>query len=109
MKISDQLNDLIKDQSHLDILLMHLMKKHHGPQGVLNLLVDKHKKCWEPFNCLTSIKENLKVYIMYVCTSSYVCYSLSYTVQLTNKFTLMCRTHACVLQFNSSGPVKARM
>ena len=71
MKISDQLNDLIKDQSHLDILLMHLMKKHHGPQGVLNLLADKHKKCWEPFNCLRLIKEKLKVCIQ-ICICSYV-------------------------------------
>ena len=64
LRISDQLNNLIKDQSHHDILLMHLMKKHHGSQGVLNLLADKHKKCWEPFNCLKLIKEKLQVYII---------------------------------------------
>lgn len=64
LKISDQLNTLVKDQSHHDILLMHLLKKYHGPQGVLGLLAEKHRKCWEPLNCLKLIKEQLKV-----CTS----------------------------------------
>lgn len=63
LKISDHLNDLVEDQSHHDILLMHLIKKHHGPQGVLHLLNDKHRKCWEPLNCLKIIQEKLKVCI----------------------------------------------
>ena len=71
LTISDQLNLLIKDQSHLDILLMYLMKKYHGPQGVLNVLAEKHKACWEPLNFLKQIKEKLKVCItrclLYLC------------------------------------------
>ena len=58
--MSDQLNSLIKDESHYDILLMHLMKKYHGLKGVLGLL---DKTFREPLNCLKSINENLKVCI----------------------------------------------
>ena len=65
--ISDQLNELVKDASHRDILLMYLMKKYHGPQGILNLLAEKHKKFWEPLNCLKLIKEELKV-----CTTTHM-------------------------------------
>ena len=65
--ISDQINALVNDQSHYDILLMHLMKKHHGVQGVLSVLAEKHRKLWEPFGCLKKIKENLKV-----CTAEFV-------------------------------------
>ena len=63
LRISDHLNQLIKDQSHHNILLMHLIKKHHGPQAVLNLLNEKNRKHWEPFNCLEKIQEKLKVCI----------------------------------------------
>lgn len=66
-KISGEINNLVKDQSHCDVLLMHLMKKYHGPQGVLNVLAEKHKKCWESLNCLKLINEKLKV-----CTTMHV-------------------------------------
>lgn len=59
--MSDQLNSWIKDESHHDILLMHLMKRYHGLKNVLALL---DKKSREPFNCLKSINEKLKVCII---------------------------------------------
>lgn len=52
---------LIKDQSHCDILLMHLMKKYHGLQGVLNLLSDRYSNCWKSFSFLVLLKGKLKV------------------------------------------------
>ena len=52
---------MVNEQSHYDILLMYLMKKHHGVQGVLNVLAEKHRKLWEPLICLKTIKEKLKV------------------------------------------------
>ena len=52
------LNDYIKDESHYDILLMHLIKKYHGLKTVMGLLQEKSK---EPLNCLKSIKEKLEV------------------------------------------------
>lgn len=62
LAISDEINVLIKDQSHCDILLMLLIKKHHGPRGVLNLLSEQNKQWWGSFECLKSIKEQLKVW-----------------------------------------------
>ena len=59
--MSERLISLIKDESHCDILLMHLIKKYHGPQGVLNLLSDKYKKWWKYFTFFATIKEKLKV------------------------------------------------
>ena len=59
--ISDQLNDLIKDKQHHEVLLMHLIRRHHGPQGVLNYLDDNYRFYWEPLDCLKQIKEQLKV------------------------------------------------
>ena len=61
MMVSDELNLRIKDQSHCDILLMHLIKKYHGPQGVLNLLSERYINCWKDFNFFVSLNEKLKV------------------------------------------------
>lgn len=59
LSVHAQLNSLIKDESH-DVLLMHLIKKYHGLQSVLNLLNEQHR---EPIKCLKSIKKKLEVCI----------------------------------------------
>jgi len=41
---------------------MHLIKKWHGPQGVLNLLSQKNERWWKDFACFKYIKEELKVF-----------------------------------------------
>ena len=58
LALPDDLNNYIKDESHCDILLMHLIKKHHGIKSVMALLEEKSK---EPLTCLKSIKEKLEV------------------------------------------------
>ena len=75
LAISDEINVLIKDQSHCDILLMLLIRKHHGPHGVLRLLSEQNKKWWGNFECFKSIREQLKV-----CTIIYTVHM--YTIDL---------------------------
>lgn len=58
LSMPDDLNKYIKDESHYDILLMHLIKKYHGLKTVMSLLQEKSK---EPLTCLKSIKEKLEV------------------------------------------------
>jgi len=43
---------------------MHLLKKHHGPRGVLNLLSQEKSEYWDCFGCMKSIKEQLEVSIL---------------------------------------------
>ena len=43
---------------------MHLLKKHHGPRGVLNLLSQEKSEYWDCFGCMKSIKEQLEVCIL---------------------------------------------
>ena len=45
-------------------MIMHLLKKHHGPRGVLNLLSKENNEYWSCFECLKSIKEQLEVCIL---------------------------------------------
>ena len=72
MAFSDQLNLLINDQSHCDILLMHLIKKYYGPQGVLNLLSERHRHCWKDFSFFVSLQEKLKVCTMKTIVATYM-------------------------------------
>ena len=58
LTMSDDLNHYIKDESHFDILLMHLIKKCHSLKTVMGLL---EEKCKEPLTCLKSLKEKLEV------------------------------------------------
>ena len=61
---------------------------------------------------LNSIPTYLLIFLsFYIYLSSHSAkVFMTTTVQLSNKFTLMCRKHACILQFNLSGPpVEARV
>ena len=86
--MSEVINSLVKDTSHYNTLLMHLMKRWHGPRGVLNLLSEENKRWWEHFNCFRYIKEELKVFILILFVSAKV-----YTYHYVK---LCCSEYACI-------------
>ena len=71
------MNSIVKDTSQYNTLLMHLIKKWRGPQGVLNLLSQKNERWWKDFTCFKFIKEELKVFIFFY---QYACICCTYSV-----------------------------
>jgi len=66
LDVSEKINQLVEDKTHYEMLLMCLIKKYHGPHGVLHLLSDKNKDWWINFNCFKDIVKTLKVHSLIV-------------------------------------------
>lgn len=73
LDVSDDVNHLVEDQTHFDILLMHLIKKFHGLRGVLHLLCEENKEWWMHFTGFNNVKERLKVCFIILWLLCWIC------------------------------------
>ena len=69
MEVSKEINDLVANQSHYDIMLMHLIKMHHGPRGVLNVLSEEKKEWWGNLKCFECVQKMLEVRFLTLTSS----------------------------------------
>jgi len=76
-EIADKINDLVNEQCHFDVLLIHLITKCHGPRNVLKRLTEENDRC-NLFTSFRFIKQELQV-----CLNFYSIETVKCTVQCT--------------------------
>ena len=68
LEVSDDINSIVTNQSHYDIMLVHLIEKFHGPRGILNIFSEEKKEWWNSFESFWHIQKSLEVRFCFKCS-----------------------------------------